>query len=50
MGIDEIIQPQELGYPGTLEENLWKISTQDMLGYVEEVLKKGLTNHCLYSH
>ncbi|MER1961415.1 sulfatase-like hydrolase/transferase, partial [Proteus vulgaris] len=40
MGIDEIIQPQELGYPGTLEENLWKISTQDMLGYVEEVLKK----------
>lgn len=40
MGIDEIIQPQELGYPGTLEENLWKISTVDMLGYVEEVLKK----------
>ncbi|NBM01532.1 LTA synthase family protein [Proteus sp. G2671] len=40
MGIDEIIQPQELGYPGTLEENLWKISTADMLGYVEEVLKK----------
>lgn len=40
MGVDEIIQPQELGYPGTLEENLWKISTQDMLGYVEEVLKK----------
>ena len=40
MGIDEIIQPQELGYPGILEENLWKISTVDMLGYVEEVLKK----------
>ncbi|WP_109419592.1 LTA synthase family protein [Proteus terrae] len=40
MGVDEIIQPQELGYPGILEENLWKISTVDMLGYVEEVLKK----------
>lgn len=40
MGVDEIIQPQELGYPGHLEENLWKISTQDMLGYIEEVLKK----------
>ncbi|WP_193017182.1 LTA synthase family protein [Proteus sp. FME41] len=40
MGVDEIIQPQELGYPGKLEENLWKISTQDMLGYIEKVLKK----------
>ncbi|QAV23098.1 LTA synthase family protein [Proteus hauseri] len=39
MGIDEIIQPQELGYPGSLEENLWTISTKDMLGYLKEVLK-----------
>lgn len=39
MGVDKIIQPQELGYPGSLEENLWKISTQDMLGYLKEVLK-----------
>ncbi|OAT29369.1 LTA synthase family protein [Proteus myxofaciens] len=39
MGIDEIIQPQQLGYPGSLEENLWTISTQDMLGYLKQVLK-----------
>lgn len=38
MGVDKIIQPQELGYPGSLEENLWTISTQDMLGYLKEVL------------
>ncbi|RFY41486.1 LTA synthase family protein, partial [Salmonella enterica subsp. enterica serovar Enteritidis] len=29
LGVDEIIQPQELGYPGSLEENLWTIPTQD---------------------
>lgn len=39
MGVDEIIQPQELGYPGSLKENLWTIPTKDMLGYLKEVLK-----------
>ncbi|WP_369790772.1 LTA synthase family protein [Rouxiella sp. WC2420] len=38
MGVDKIIQPQELGYPGSLQDNLWHITTADMLGYVKEVL------------
>ncbi|MBG6017292.1 LTA synthase family protein [Proteus mirabilis] len=39
LGVDEIIQPQELGYPGSLEENLWAIPTQDMINYLKEILK-----------
>ncbi|TOM59340.1 phosphoethanolamine transferase, partial [Vibrio parahaemolyticus] len=34
------IQPQELGYPGKLQDNLWTISTEDMLKYVKEILAK----------
>ncbi|SFN68503.1 sulfatase-like hydrolase/transferase [Xenorhabdus japonica] len=40
LGVDRIIQPQELGYPADMEENLWKISTQDMLSYVKAILAK----------
>ncbi|WP_099138627.1 LTA synthase family protein [Xenorhabdus szentirmaii] len=40
LGVDRIIQPQELGYPGSLDENLWTIPTQDMLSYVKEILGK----------
>ncbi|CDG89601.1 conserved hypothetical protein; putative membrane protein [Xenorhabdus bovienii str. feltiae Florida] len=40
MGVDRIIQPQELGYPASLEENLWTIPTQDMLSYVKTILAK----------
>ncbi|WP_439070504.1 LTA synthase family protein (plasmid) [Serratia nevei] len=40
MGVDKIIQPQELGYPGSLQDNLWHISTVDMLKYVREVMSK----------
>ncbi|WP_045973230.1 LTA synthase family protein [Xenorhabdus doucetiae] len=40
LGVDRIIQPQELGYPAGMEENLWKISTQDMLSYVKTILEK----------
>ncbi|WP_289994330.1 LTA synthase family protein [Photorhabdus laumondii] len=38
LGVDRIIQPQELGYPASLDKNLWTISTQEMLGYVKEIL------------
>ncbi|PHM72698.1 phosphoglycerol transferase [Xenorhabdus kozodoii] len=40
LGVDRIIQPQELGYPADMDENLWKISTQDMLSYVKTILAK----------
>ncbi|WP_446470137.1 LTA synthase family protein [Xenorhabdus stockiae] len=40
LGVDRIIQPQELGYPASMDENLWKISTQDMLSYVKTILAK----------
>nr|WP_279047072.1 LTA synthase family protein [Cedecea davisae] len=38
MGVDKIIQPQELGYPGDISENLWHISTGDILSYVKKLL------------
>ena len=40
LGVDRIIQPQELGYPGKLQDNLWTISTEDMLKYAKEILAK----------
>ncbi|AKJ40938.1 LTA synthase family protein [Pragia fontium] len=40
LGIDLIIQPQELGYPAELDDNLWTISTEAMLGYVKQLLKQ----------
>ncbi|WP_424013045.1 LTA synthase family protein [Hafnia paralvei] len=40
MGIDQILQPQELGYPGKLEDNLWHITTADMLKYVKQIMAK----------
>ncbi len=40
LGVDRIIQPQDLGYPASMNENLWTISTQDMLSYVKTILAK----------
>lgn len=40
LGVDRVIQPQELGYPGKLQDNLWTISTDDMLKYAKEILAK----------
>lgn len=40
LGIDLIIQPQELGYPAELDDNLWKIPTEAMLGYVKKILEQ----------
>lgn len=39
LGVDRIIQPQELGYPAPLYKNLWTISSKDMLGYVKQLLE-----------
>ncbi|MGV3345574.1 sulfatase-like hydrolase/transferase [Enterobacteriaceae bacterium LUAb1] len=39
MGVDKIIQPQELGYPGKLQDNLWHITTADILHYVKKILE-----------
>ncbi|AIR64428.1 LTA synthase family protein [Cedecea neteri] len=47
MGVDKIIQPQELGYPGDLSDNLWHITTGDVLGYVKKILA-GQTNKPLF--
>ncbi|PWC14313.1 phosphoethanolamine transferase [Brenneria roseae subsp. americana] len=38
LGVDRIIQPQELGYPGRLSENLWNIPTHDVLKYVKTLI------------
>lgn len=38
MGVDKIIQPQELGYPGDLSDNLWHIKTADILDDVKKIL------------
>ncbi|MEX0445696.1 LTA synthase family protein [Xenorhabdus sp. SGI246] len=38
LGVDRIIQPQELGYPASMDENLWQIRTQDILSYVKTLL------------
>ena len=40
MGVDKILQPQELGYPGSLQDNLWHISTADMLKYITVIMRK----------
>ena len=40
MGVDKIIQPQELGYPGKMSDNLWHISTADMLKYVKVIMSR----------
>lgn len=39
MGIDEIIQPQDLGYPGEKRKNLWDIPSQQIINYVKRLLE-----------
>lgn len=38
-GMDLFVQPQDFGYPAEKGSNLWKISTEEMLNYAQEVLK-----------
>lgn len=40
LGVDLILQPQQLGYPGNLSENLWRIPSQAMLDSVKKILAK----------
>ncbi len=38
-GFDEIIQPQDLGYPAHRTQNLWKIESAELLQYAKKVLE-----------
>lgn len=39
-GIDLVLQPQDLGYDESFNNNLWDITSHDMLGYVYQILEK----------
>jgi len=38
-GIDEMLQPQDLGYPGDPVHNLWEIESGEMMEYAKKILK-----------
>jgi phosphoglycerol transferase MdoB-like AlkP superfamily enzyme len=40
LGVDVVLQPQELGYPGSPSDNLWHIASADMAGYALQVVKR----------
>jgi phosphoglycerol transferase MdoB-like AlkP superfamily enzyme len=40
LGVDVVLQPQELGYPGSLSDNLWHIPSADLAAYALQVLKR----------
>lgn len=40
MGVDQIRQPQNYGYPAPLNKNLWHISTGEMMDYTKTLLAK----------
>ncbi len=39
-GIDLVLQPQDLGYDSPMNNNLWKITSHEMLEYVYQILEK----------
>lgn len=39
LGVDLILQPQDLGYPAPETQNLWHIPTQDLINYAKKVLE-----------
>lgn len=39
-GIDLVLQPQDLGYDAPMNNNLWKITSNEMLEYVYKILEK----------
>lgn len=39
LGVENIRQPQNYGYPAPFNQNLWHISTEDMLKYTKELLE-----------
>jgi len=38
-GVDEMLQPQDLGYPRDSLENLWDIESSEMMEYAKKILK-----------
>jgi hypothetical protein len=40
LGVDVVVQPQELGYPADPSDNLWKITSAQMASYALQVLKR----------
>lgn len=39
-GIDLVLQPQDLGYDADMNSNLWKITSHEMLQYVQDILNQ----------
>lgn len=39
MGVDEILQPQDLGHPADKNVNLWNISSAEVYKYIQEILR-----------
>lgn len=39
-GIDLVLQPQDLGYDAPMNNNLWKITSHEMLEYVYQILEQ----------
>lgn len=40
LGIDLMLQPQDLGYPAPKGKNLWHISSQEMVDYAKQILER----------
>lgn len=40
MGVEIVLQPQDLGHRGKPSDNLWDISSADMAGYARKVLER----------
>ncbi len=38
-GFDEILQPQDLGYPAPFTRNLWSIESNEIMNYAQKILK-----------
>ncbi|MCI5850275.1 MAG: hypothetical protein MR009_01800 [Sutterellaceae bacterium] len=38
LGAERTVRPQDLGYPASRTENIWNISTSEMLAYARELL------------
>lgn len=39
-GFDLMLQPQDLGYPASINKNLWHISSEEMMYYTKLILQK----------
>ena len=39
-GFDEVLQPQDLGYPGSKTKNLWEIESAELLKYAKKIVER----------